>query len=101
MELRDRLSAAALIRSSLYNARRIAKGEFKRKPNWAMAMELWAVGSTYAREYCRIAQVDPDATGGFDLWAPNFEVGRSDRDVDWMRKRLDPNYITVESLPKV
>lgn len=60
-----------LIRCALYNARRMAKAEFKRKPNWVLVMELWSVGSTYAREYCKAAGVDPDGLS-FQLWpSPN------------------------------
>lgn len=45
----------------------MAKAEFKKKPNWVLAMELWCVGSTYARELCLLADVDPDGTV-FQLW---------------------------------
>jgi hypothetical protein len=58
-----------LVRCALYNARRMAKAEYKRKPNWVLAMELFGVGSTYAHEYCKAAEVDPDGLA-FQLW-PN------------------------------
>jgi hypothetical protein len=56
-----------LIRSSLYNARRMAKAEFKRKQNWVLAMELFLCGSSMAHEMCKIAEVDPDGLQ-FDMW---------------------------------
>lgn len=56
-----------LIRSAICNARRMAKAEFKRKPNWVMAMELFLCGSTMAHEMCKAAEVDPDGRQ-FDMW---------------------------------
>lgn len=58
--LGDRLAAKSLIRHALYNGRRIGKPEFKRMDNWVLCMELFAVGSTYAYELCRLAEVDPN-----------------------------------------
>lgn len=48
----------------LSNARRICAREHKRNPNWALASELFAVGSTTAHRICREAGIDPD---GFDM----------------------------------
>lgn len=46
----------------LANARRIVSREYSRKPNWALAMDLFAVGSTTANRICREAGIDPDGT---------------------------------------
>ena len=46
----------------LANARRIASAEFRCAPNWVLAMNLFAVGSTSARAICKEAGIDPDAT---------------------------------------
>ncbi len=34
----------------------------RRKPNWVLAMTLYALGSTYASGICRDFGLDPDAT---------------------------------------
>ena len=57
-----------LIRCALYNARRMAKPEYKSKEYWVLAMELWCVGSTMAAELCRLAGVDPWSSKEFKLW---------------------------------
>jgi hypothetical protein len=49
-------------RVTMKNARRMATREFKRKPNWALAMELFGLGSTSAREFCGLYGIAPDAT---------------------------------------
>ena len=46
----------------LSNCRRLAAPEYLRKPNWALACDLFAVGSTTARRICREAGIDPEAT---------------------------------------
>lgn len=46
----------------LANARGIAAAEFRRKPNWVLAMHLFAVGSASAWAICKEAGIDPDAT---------------------------------------
>lgn len=43
----------------LSNLRRIAAPALKRRENWALAMELFAVGSGTARRICREAGIDP------------------------------------------
>jgi hypothetical protein len=45
----------------LANARRIVKRQYQRSPNWVIAMELFATGSTSAHQICRDAGIDPDA----------------------------------------
>jgi hypothetical protein len=57
-----------LVRLALYNARRMAKAEYKKRPNWVLAMELFICGSTMAARMCRDAEVDPDGTSAFQLW---------------------------------
>ena len=47
-------------RTILVNARRIANTSKKRLPNWALAMEIFGLGSTWARALCRRCDVDPD-----------------------------------------
>lgn len=44
----------------LANARRIASREYSQKPNWVLAMNLFAVGSNTAYRVCREAGIDPD-----------------------------------------
>lgn len=44
----------------LANARRISKREFQRKPNWVLAKELFATGSTMAWRICVDAGIDPE-----------------------------------------
>jgi hypothetical protein len=44
----------------LANARRICKREYQRSPNWVLASELFATGSTSAHQICRDAGIDPD-----------------------------------------
>jgi hypothetical protein len=56
-----------LVRTALYNGRRMAKAEFKRKENWVLAMELFLCGSSKARELCQLAEVDPDGLQ-FEMW---------------------------------
>lgn len=45
----------------LANARRIASRTYQRKPNWALAMELFATGSTMAWRICVDAGIDPES----------------------------------------
>ena len=49
-------------RQILANARRIACRRLKRAPNWVLAMDVFAVGSTYAHWICKDAGIDPDST---------------------------------------
>lgn len=45
----------------LKNCRRLLpRTKWNSKPNWVIAMELFATGSTSAREICREAGIDPD-----------------------------------------
>lgn len=43
------------------NARRICTRFYQRLPNWALARELFGLGSTSATKLCRDAGIDPDA----------------------------------------
>lgn len=45
----------------LANCRRIAAAKYRSKPNWVIAMELFALGSNSARKVCQDAGIDPDA----------------------------------------
>lgn len=45
----------------LVNARRISAQRYRRMPNWAFAMELFATGSTSAWRICVDAGIDPNA----------------------------------------
>lgn len=54
------------------NCRRIAALEFRTQPNWVIAMNLFAVGSTTAHRICREAGIDPDGT---DQCAGSTESG--------------------------
>lgn len=56
-----------VVRVALHQARIMAKADYKRKPNWALAMDLFICGSTAGREYCLLAGVDPDGRE-FKLW---------------------------------
>ena len=44
----------------LANARRIASEEYRHAQNWALAEQVFAVGSTTARAICKEAGIDPD-----------------------------------------
>jgi hypothetical protein len=44
----------------LANVRRLLPRN--KQPNWAIAMEVFSVGSTYGRWICKEAGIDPDAT---------------------------------------
>jgi hypothetical protein len=44
------------------NARRIVDEEWSHRANWALASELFATGSTSARQICIDAGIDPEAT---------------------------------------
>lgn len=44
----------------LANARRICKRDYQRLPNWALAMDIFGLGSTWARALCQRVGVDPD-----------------------------------------
>jgi hypothetical protein len=57
----------------LANARRIVSREHARKPNWVLATELFAVGSTTANRLCREAGIDPDA---FEVRRPAIQRER-------------------------
>lgn len=41
------------------NARRIAKLAYKKKPNWVLAMALFATGANSAIQLCADAGIDP------------------------------------------
>lgn len=41
-------------------ARRIAAVKYRKSPNWVIAMELYGLGSTFARHLCLEHGVDPD-----------------------------------------
>lgn len=43
------------------NARRICSRRFQRLPNWALAMEAFGLGSTWAWALCERIGVDPDS----------------------------------------
>lgn len=61
----ERLDAAMAKRSPgsvIAAARRLASRTYKSRPNWAMAMELYGVGSTFGHMICYRAGIDPDAT---------------------------------------
>lgn len=42
-------------------ARDMAARQYKRLPNWAFAMELFGLGSTYAWVLCERMGINPDA----------------------------------------
>ena len=43
------------------NCRHMLSREYSRKPNWVIAMGLFATGSTSAHEICAVAGIDPDS----------------------------------------
>lgn len=49
-------------RMVLINARRLLAHKHKQTANWALAMHLYGLGSTYASRLCREACLNPDAT---------------------------------------
>ena len=48
-------------RQVLANVRRLTSKPRRRIPNWALAMEVYAVGSSYGHWICRENGIDPDA----------------------------------------
>ena len=76
-----------LVRCAIYNARRMAKAEFKKKPNWVLAMELWSVGSTMAWQMCREAGLDPDASVTERPWRARATVTESVIANGWVNPR--------------
>jgi hypothetical protein len=44
----------------LNNVRRLMKGRVRNRPNWALVMEIFGVGSTTAVTNCRMAGIDPE-----------------------------------------
>ena len=46
----------------LANCRRVCSLHFQRQPDWVLAMELFAVGSTTAWRLCVEAEIDPEGT---------------------------------------
>lgn len=53
----------------LANARRIAAPEYAMMPNWALATQIFAVGSTTANTICRENGIDPNSKTGHDAAA--------------------------------
>lgn len=53
-----RVTHADILRS----VRRIAGRRVKDRANWALAMDVWGVGSTFAHILCHEAGIDPEAT---------------------------------------
>ncbi len=43
------------------NVRRIAARQWQRSPNWVLAMQIYATGSTYGYAICRHIGIDPEA----------------------------------------
>lgn len=46
----------------LTNARRLLARKHKKDANWVLAMNIYSLGSTYARWLCQRYGLDPDAT---------------------------------------
>ncbi|MEI9428679.1 hypothetical protein [Mesorhizobium sp. Cs1299R1N3] len=51
---------AISLRIIFANARRMVRGTRGRQPNWALARDLFGLGSTYATALCRRIGVNPD-----------------------------------------
>lgn len=47
-------------RTVLANARRLMAQRYRQLPNWALAMEVFGLGSTWAWALCERIGVDPD-----------------------------------------
>lgn len=54
----NRVTHADILRS----VRRLAGRRVKGRANWALAMDVWGVGSTFARILCHEAGIVPEAT---------------------------------------
>lgn len=52
----------------LHNVRVLAPQKLRRKPNWSLAMQMFATGSTYAWKACEYAEIDPDAYTVGEVW---------------------------------
>lgn len=46
----------------LRSVRRLAGRRVKGRANWALAMDVWGVGSTFANILCTEAGINPEAT---------------------------------------
>jgi len=44
----------------LANCRRLVSDNYRTKPNWVLASELFAIGSNSAHKICRDWGIDPD-----------------------------------------
>ena len=60
----------------LANARRICNSEYQRKPNWALARELFATGSNSAHQICLDAAIEPDGFKVERTAAQGADLGR-------------------------
>lgn len=67
-----------VIRLALHQARVHGNADWKKKPNWRIAMDLFLCGSTAAHEYCRYAGVDPHGMA-FQLWPYESQHHAPDR----------------------
>jgi hypothetical protein len=56
--------ADAEVSRILLNARRVLRREYLRQPYWALARNIFGVGSTVGAELCRRAGIDPDQLVG-------------------------------------
>lgn len=55
-------------RMVMANVRRLSPRKFNKTPNWVLAMELFANGSTYSWQTCRYAEIDPDGFSIGPIW---------------------------------
>lgn len=62
------LMSAEAYRIVMHNARSLARGDHKRKPNWSFAMHLFSCGSTFGWKHCEAAEIDPDGVTVGDIW---------------------------------
>lgn len=46
----------------LRSVRRLAGRRVKGRANWALAMDVWGIGSTFAHILCAEAGINPEAT---------------------------------------
>ncbi len=63
-DLPKHLHDAIHVNIIMSNAVRVGSRDFKRQPNWVIAMNIFGLGSSYAFELCRVLGLDPEARGG-------------------------------------
>ncbi|WP_431509792.1 hypothetical protein [Variovorax sp. DAIF25] len=96
----------------LENARRLAAPEYAMMPNWALATQIFAVGSTTAHAICRENGIDPDSKSAHEavtvdatpapptfLWREPQRIARQIREGTTQEQRIAKAQAEVASWP--